>query len=418
MNEPPAFAHIEAMTWPIADALQVFAQGGILIVTDDEDRENEGDLIMAASLATAEKVNFLLHHGRGLLCVACPEDQLQRLEIRPLPRPVNSRYGTNFHDPVDATEGTTTGVSAAERALTIRKLADPTAQPRDFLRAGHVHTLGARPGGVLQRTGHTEATVDLCRLAQLPPAGVLVEILAEDGSMARMPQLEKLAQEHNLPLITIRDLIQFRMQHEALVTEAVTVPMANEYGQWNLTYFDAWDGSGHLVLHMGDVRGQSARAEGILIRMHSQCFTGDVLGSYRCDCGPQLHAAMARIAGEGCGVIVYLHQEGRGIGLRNKLLAYRKQDEGLDTVAANKALGFQADLREYGVGAQILVRLGLKNLRLMTNNPRKIVGLGGYGLEVVDRVPLIVGARDENARYLDAKRHLLGHLLETPQEKA
>jgi 3,4-dihydroxy 2-butanone 4-phosphate synthase/GTP cyclohydrolase II len=404
------------MTWPIKDALQRFAQGDILIVTDDEDRENEGDLIMAASLATPDKVNFLLKHGRGLLCVAMPEEDLARLDLKPLAQPGTSRYGTNFYDPVDAAVGTTTGVSAAERTTTILKLADPNSKPGDFLKAGHVHTLGARPGGVLQRTGHTEATVDLCRMSGLPPAGVLVEILAEDGTMARMPQLQVLSQEHNLPLITIRDLIQYRLQHETLVTEAVTVPMANQYGQWKLTYFDAWDGSGHLALYMGAIQELSQSDRGVLVRMHSQCFTGDVLGSFRCDCGPQLHAAMTRIAEEGAGVIVYLHQEGRGIGLRNKLLAYQKQDEGLDTVAANRALGFQADLREYGVGAQILVRLGLKNLRLMTNNPRKIVALDGYGLKVVDRVPLIVGARDENARYLDAKRNLLGHLLEMPTE--
>jgi 3,4-dihydroxy 2-butanone 4-phosphate synthase/GTP cyclohydrolase II len=366
---------------------------------------------MAGVHATPERVNFLLHHGRGLLCVACPEERLAELELRPLPRPTSSRYGTNFYDPVDAAEGTTTGVSAAERAITIQKLARADSKPGDFLKAGHVHTLGARPGGVLQRAGHTEATVDLCRLANLPAAGVLVEILDTDGSMARMPRLEVMAKEFDLPLITIRDLIQYRLSHEALVSEAVAIPLTNEFGTWELRYFDCWDGSGHLALTMGDIKTQSACDDGVLVRMHSQCFTGDVLGSYRCDCGPQLHSAMAQIAREGTGVIVYLYQEGRGIGLRNKLLAYRKQDEGLNTVEANKALGFQPDLREYGVGAQILVQLGLKRLKLMTNNPRKIVGLAGYGLEVVDRVPLEVGARDENARYLEAKRDLLGHML-------
>jgi 3,4-dihydroxy 2-butanone 4-phosphate synthase/GTP cyclohydrolase II len=394
----------------VEEAIERYRRGEILILVDDEDRENEGDLVFAGSHVSPEKINFLAKYGRGLICVATTRERLEQLGLRPLVSRNTSRFGTNFYEPVDAVRGTTTGISAADRAATIRVFVDPEARPEDLAKPGHMQTLGARDGGVLERAGQTEGVVDLAKLAGLPPVGVLCEIMNDDGTMARMPQLERFAREHGLKIVTIRDIIEYRLRNEQLVKRIVTVPLRNWYGEWALSYYEAWNGEGHLALTMGDL--ETKRDVGVLVRVHSQCFTGDTLGSYRCDCGPQLHAAMQKIAEEGVGVILYLHQEGRGIGLKNKLLAYQKQDEGYDTVEANEVLGFKADLREYGVGAQILKDLGLTRIRLMTNNPKKIVGLSAYKLEVVDRVPLVVGRHEYNAAYLQTKRDKLGHLID------
>ncbi|MBX7244173.1 MAG: GTP cyclohydrolase II [Candidatus Sumerlaeaceae bacterium] len=397
------------MASTIEEGLADYKAGRMVILTDDENRENEGDLCFAASHVTPEKINFMAKHGRGLICLASAEARLRELAIKPLTARNTSRFGTNFHDPIDVILGTTTGISVHDRAKTISAFLDPTARGEDFARPGHMQTIGARDGGVLERAGQTEGAVDLARLAGLFPAGVICEIMNDDGTMARMPQLEIFAREHGLKIITIRDLIEYRLQKEKLVTPVVTVPITNEFGEWKLTYYEAWNGEGHVALVMGDIHANAE--QGVLVRVHSQCFTGDTLGSYRCDCGPQLHTAMRMIAREGQGVILYLHQEGRGIGLKNKLLAYKMQDAGMDTVEANKALGFKADLREYGIGAQILVDLGLSKLRLMTNNPKKIVAIGAFNLEVVDRVPLEVGRGDLNDRYLETKREKMGHML-------
>ncbi|MCX7626300.1 MAG: GTP cyclohydrolase II [Candidatus Sumerlaeaceae bacterium] len=400
---PRVFATVE-------EAIELYRRGEILILVDDEDRENEGDLVFAGCHVSPEKINFLAKHGRGLICVATTRERLEQLGLRPLASHNTSRFGTNFYEPVDAVQGTTTGISAADRAATIRVFIDPNARPEDLAKPGHMQTLGARDGGVLERAGQTEGVVDLAKLAGLPPVGVLCEIMNDDGTMARMPQLELFAQRHGLKIVTIRDIIEYRLRTEKLVQRVVTVPLRNWYGEWELSYYEAWNGEGHLALVMGQL--ETKRDEGVLVRVHSQCFTGDTLGSMRCDCGPQLHSAMKKIAEEGVGVILYLHQEGRGIGLKNKLLAYRMQDRGLDTVEANEALGFKADLREYGVGAQILKELGLTRIRLMTNNPKKIVGLSAYKLEVVDRVPLVVGRHEYNAAYLQTKREKLGHFID------
>lgn len=394
----------------IEDAIADYRDGKMLILTDDEKRENEGDLIFAAAHVSPQKINFLLKEGRGLVCVAAPEDRLRELDLKPLAVSNKSRFSTNFYDLIDATEGTTTGVSAFDQALTIQKFTSSSAKPADFVRPGHVHTLGAKEGGVLVRAGHTEGVVDLARLAGLPPCGVLCEIMNDDGSMARLPELEVFARQHGIRIISIQDLIEYRHRKEKLVQRVVTVGMRNDFGEWDLTYFESFNGEGHVTVSMGDLESAGKSQNGVLVRVHSQCFTGDTLGSFRCDCGPQLHAAMAKIAAEGAGVIVYLHQEGRGIGLKNKLLAYKKQDEGLDTVEANVALGFKADLREYGIGAQILADLGLKRIRLMTNNPKKIVGIEAFGLEIIDRVPLEEGRHEHNTGYLHTKRDKMGHL--------
>jgi 3,4-dihydroxy 2-butanone 4-phosphate synthase/GTP cyclohydrolase II len=398
------------MVSTIEEGLADYRAGEMVILTDDEDRENEGDLVFAASHVTPEKINFMAKHGRGLICLASTQDRLETLGLKPLANLNTSRFGTNFYEPIDAVVGTTTGISASDRATTVRAFLAPETMPRDLARPGHVQMLGARDGGVLERAGQTEGVVDLAKLAGLPPAGVLCEIMNDDGTMARMPELQEFARLHGLKIITIRDLIQYRLHKEHLVRPIVTVPLRNAFGEWSLTYYEAWNGEGHVALSMGDLK--SGGDSGVLVRVHSQCFTGDTFGSMRCDCGPQLHAAMQKIADEGCGVLLYLHQEGRGIGLKNKLLAYGKQDEGLDTVEANQALGFKADLREYGIGAQILSDLGLFKIRLMTNNPKKIVGLSAYHLEVVDRVPLDVGRHEYNAGYLETKREKLGHLFD------
>lgn len=398
------------MNTEIDKAIADYRDGKMLILVDDEKRENEGDLIFAATAVTPEKINFLLKFGRGLVCIAAPEERLRELDLKPLALHNKSRFSTNFYDMIDAVEGTTTGVSAYDQSHTILKFTQPETRSSDFARPGHVHTLGAREGGVLVRAGHTEGVVDLATLAGLPPYGVLCEIMNEDGTMARLPELKEFAELHDIQMISIKDLIEYRHRTEKLVKPVVTVDIANEFGTWNLTYYEAFNGEAHVALSMGDIVAAGDSDKGVLVRVHSQCFTGDTLGSFRCDCGPQLHSAMKKIADEGTGVILYLHQEGRGIGLKNKLLAYKKQEEGMDTVEANKALGFDADLREYGIGAQILSDLGLRNIRLMTNNPRKLVGIGAFSLKIVDRVPLEAGHHAHNAAYLSTKKEKLGHM--------
>lgn len=383
-------------------------RGKMVIVVDDADRENEGDLIMAGQFVTPAAVNFMAKHGRGLICVPTTSERLQQLGIERMVRQNRDTFKTDFQVSVDATHGVTTGISAGDRAETIRIMADPTAVPEDLVAPGHIFPLRARPGGVLQRAGHTEATVDLVRLADCRPIGVICEIMNDDGSMARLPELIKFARKHRLKICAIADLIQFRRTREKLVERIEVVKLPTEYGDFNLyLYQSKLDAQHHLALVCGKVAGK----RNVLVRVHSECLTGDVFGSRRCDCGPQLHQAMQQVAEAGCGVVVYMRQEGRGIGLAPKIKAYKLQEQGYDTVEANQKLGFDTDLREYGMGAQILTDLGLKRIRLLTNNPRKIVGLEGYGLEVVEQVPIKVKPNPHNARYLKTKRDKLGHLL-------
>jgi len=395
----------------IPEAIEAIRQGKIIVLVDDENRENEGDFVFAADFVTPEKINFLAKEGRGLICVIATEERMAELDLEPMvPAHSNTAlHGTNFTVSVDARHNVTTGISAADRYETVKVFNNPNARPSDLVRPGHVFPLQAVRGGVLVRAGHTEGSVDLAQLAGLRPTAVLCEILNDDGTMARLPDLQKIAEKFDLPLVTIKDIISYRMETERLVKKVVSVHIPNVYGNWQLSmYEDIVNNETHLAMTMGEVG-----PEPTLVRVHSQCFTGDTLGSLRCECGPQLDAAMERIAKEGRGAIVYMHQEGRGIGLKNKLLAYALQEQGKDTVEANEALGFQPDLRQYGIGAQILADLGLKQIRLMTNNPRKIVGIKSFGLEVVERVPLEVGHHDHNREYLKTKRHRLGHIIHT-----
>lgn len=392
----------------IEKALEDLRQGKVVIVCDDEGRENEGDLIAAAEKCTPEMINFILREGRGMLCAPVTESRARDLELDMMVSVNTSLHQTPFTVLIDYRHGTTTGISTHDRATTIRALADPTVTATDFSRPGHIAPLRAVEEGVLRRAGHTEAVVDLVRLAGLYPAGLLCEILNEDGTMARRPQLEELAERFGLTIVTIADLIRYRLVSEKLVRKVVETDLPTDYGHFHLhLYHNVVDGKEHLALVKGDIH----TPEPVLVRVHSECFTGDTLGSQRCDCQSQLHAAMMQVERAGRGVVLYMRQEGRGIGLTNKLRAYALQDEGQDTVEANEALGFKADLRDYGIGAQILVDLGIRDMRLMTNNPKKIVGLGSYGLNVVERVPIEVGANDVNARYLQTKREKLGHLL-------
>lgn len=398
---------------PIPQAAADIRKGRVVIVVDDPDRENEGDLIMAAEKATERSVNFMTLHARGLICVPLPGPRLSALRIAPMVETTGGYAGpgrdTAFMVSVDAKRGTTTGISARDRARTIRALVHPKAGAEDFLRPGHVFPLRSREGGVLVRAGHTEAAVDLCRLAGLKPAGVICEILNRDGTMARVPQLTRFARRHRLKMITIRELIEYRRKNERLVRRLASSRLPTRFGTFTLhLYEETLTGKQHVALAHGEVNAK----KDVLVRVHSSCITGDTLCSLRCDCGDQLHQALARITQKGSGVLLYLNQEGRGIGLLNKIRSYGLQDEGMDTVEANRALGFQADLREYGIGAQILADLGLSTLRILTNNPRKIVGIEGYGLKVVERIPIQAAAHRYNRKYLLTKKRKLGHLFD------
>ncbi|MGB9741878.1 MAG: bifunctional 3,4-dihydroxy-2-butanone-4-phosphate synthase/GTP cyclohydrolase II [candidate division WOR-3 bacterium] len=397
----PGFASVK-------EALKDFRSGRLLIVVDDESRENEGDLVCAAEKITPAKVNFMAKHGRGLICVALTAERCRELELAYQTQNSTALHGTAWTVSVDAVKGTTTGISAHDRAVTIKTLVDPAARPEDLARPGHIFPLVAREGGVLVRAGHTEAAVDLARLSGLKPAGVLCEIMADDGRMARLPELKKLAKRFGLKILTIKDLIEYRRQQEILIQRLVETDLPTRYGNFRLiVYEDRIEGYAHLALVKGEVAGK----ERVLVRVHSQCLTGDVLHSLRCDCGEQLAKAMQMIAEAGCGVLLYMRQEGRGIGITNKIRAYALQDKGLDTVDANLALGFPPDLRDYGIGAQILCDLGLSSIRLLTNNPRKVIGLAGFGLKIVERVPIVVKPNRRNLKYLITKRDRLGHIL-------
>jgi len=391
----------------IEEAVEDIRAGRMLVVVDDEDRENEGDLLMAADKATPESVNFMAKHGRGIICMPMLGERLDDLQVSMMVSDNTAPLGTAFTVSVDARRGVTTGTSAYDRAVTIRTLVDPSTRPEDLTRPGHIFPLRAMPGGVLRRAGHTEAAVDLARLAGCAPAGVICEVLDDDGGMARLPELMQLARTHGLKVITIKALIEYRIQKEKLVRRSATTRMPTDYGEFTLIAYETTvDDRVPLALVMGDVAGD----EPTLVRVHSECLPGDVFGCRRCDCGSQLYKALALIEREGRGILVYMRQEGRGIGLLNKLRAYELQDQGKDTVEANHALGFRADLRHYGIGAQILVDLGVKNLRILTNNPKKIVGIEGYGLHVMERLPIEIPATDANRRYLLTKRDKLGHL--------
>ncbi len=393
----------------IEEAIEDLKKGKMIILVDDEDRENEGDLCMAAEKVTPEAINFMAKYGRGLICLSLTPERVEELKLPMMTDENSSPYGTAFTISIEAKRGVTTGISAHDRAKTILTAIDPKTRPEDLARPGHVFPLRARPGGVLQRVGHTEGSVDLARLAGLYPAGVICEIMNDDGTMARVPELMEFARRHNLKIVTIKDLIKYRMRAERLVKRIAITKLPTEYGDFTaIGYSNLVDSNVHIAL----VKGEINPDEPVLVRVHSECLTGDVFGSKRCDCGEQLHKAMEMIEKEGKGVILYMRQEGRGIGLENKLKAYELQDRGLDTVEANIQLGFKPDLRDYGIGAQILVDLGVKNMRLMTNNPKKIVGLEGYGLKVVERVSIEIKPHDKNIIYLKTKKKKLGHLLE------
>jgi 3,4-dihydroxy 2-butanone 4-phosphate synthase/GTP cyclohydrolase II len=395
----------------IEEAINDIKSGKFVIVVDDEDRENEGDLVMAAEKVTPEAINFMAKHGRGLICMPVTGERLDALHIPMMVSNNTSKFTTPFAVAVEAREGTTTGISAADRARTVQVIVDPKTRPEDILMPGHMFPLRARDGGVLVRAGQTEATVDLARLAGLQPAGVLCEIMNEDGTMARLPQLEVVANKHGLKIVSVADLIAYRRRHEKLVHRVAEAKLPTKYGEFTaIAYKSDIDPAEHIALVMGDVSTERP----VLVRVHSECLTGDVFGSLRCDCGEQVTLAMQSIAKEDRGVFLYMRQEGRGIGFHNKIRAYALQDNGLDTVEANLSLGFAPDLRDYGIGAQILVDLGLHEIRFLTNNPKKIIGFEGYGLKVVEQVPIITPPNPYNRRYLETKKKKMGHLLEIP----
>ncbi len=394
----------------IPEAIADIRAGRMVVVVDDEDRENEGDLTLAAERVTPEAINFMARYGRGLICLPMTGERLDQLRIPLMVQDEenSAKFGTAFCVPIEAKHGTTTGISAADRARTILAAIDPKTKAEDLARPGHMFPLRAQPGGVLQRSGQTEAAVDLARLAGLQPAGVICEIMNEDGSMARIPQLEVFCREHGLRMVSVRDLIQYRMKHERLVRKVAEANLPTRRAAFKIhAYESEIDREHHVALTLGEITPEEA----LLVRVHSQCLTGDIFGSGRCDCGEQLDAALDMIAREGRGVLLYLRQEGRGIGLVHKIMAYQLQDQGKDTVEANEALGFKADQREYGIGAQILAELGVRRMRLLTNNPRKFVGLEGYGLTIVERLPIETPAHDQNRRYLRTKKEKLGHIL-------